>query len=116
MYKIYITLYLVLFFRKEVQFQEEKNRELTDRLNSLTNDFTTLRQQYIFLQNSTEENKNSILHNLAQEKKYRNIAEEECKVKTKVSKSQYSFLHYYYIIYNFRTFNLLSLNSLKTKR
>lgn len=67
-----------------MEFQQEKNRELTEKLYNLSKDWDALQQQYLLIQSTNEENKQTLLNNLVQEKKYRFIAEEECRVKTKV--------------------------------
>lgn len=71
-------------FRKELQFQEEKNLELSIKLTKTTNELSTFQQKLVLIQKEHQSAIQNIQLSLLNEKTIRNTLEEECHTKTKV--------------------------------
>lgn len=70
--------------KKELQFQQDKNRELEEKLNDANIEINLIKQEVLLLQASLNEKSQTFHNQLSNEKKYRIVAEEECKIKMKV--------------------------------
>ncbi|RZC38354.1 golgin-84, partial [Asbolus verrucosus] len=68
--------------RKEIEFQQNKNIQLLDKLKKLTQENSFLQQQIVLTQNASQQSSQSLQENLISEKKFRMIAEEECRIKS----------------------------------
>ncbi|KAF5300381.1 hypothetical protein FQR65_LT01002 [Abscondita terminalis] len=69
--------------KKELKFQEEKNRELVEKLQKTTNDLSAIQQHFIFAQKDNETSKQALQDSLICEKRIRSATEEECRLKAK---------------------------------
>lgn len=73
------------FCRKELEFHQAKNNELTQKNNQLTKDIQSLQMQHFVIQNGLHQSLQNLEQNILNEKKFRITAEEECLQKTKVN-------------------------------
>ncbi|KAJ8985857.1 hypothetical protein NQ317_006229 [Molorchus minor] len=69
--------------KKDLEFCREKNNELTQRNNQLLKDIQSLQMQHQIIQNGLQQSNQNLETHLANEKKFRMIAEEDCSQKNK---------------------------------
>lgn len=69
--------------KKELEFQQEKVKELTEKNAKLLSDMQSLQMQHQVIQQGLSQLNQSLEQNLLNEKRYRSIAEEDCVQKTK---------------------------------
>lgn len=74
----------LVLFRKELEFQEVKNEELSRKNSQLTKEVQSLQMQHQVIQNGLQMTNQSLEQSLANERKFRIIAEEDCLQKNKV--------------------------------
>ncbi|XP_063928347.1 golgin-84 isoform X2 [Zophobas morio] len=76
--------------KKEVEFQQNRNVELSEKNKKLTQEISLLQQQIVLTQNSSQQSTQILHENLMTEKKVRVMAEEDCRLKVQElqSKSQ----------------------------
>ncbi|KAJ8955333.1 hypothetical protein NQ318_003427 [Aromia moschata] len=69
--------------KRELEICQEKSNELTQRNIQLTKDIQSLQMQHQIIQNGLQQSNQNLERSLANEKKYRSIAEEDCSQKNK---------------------------------
>ncbi|XP_017779529.1 PREDICTED: golgin-84 [Nicrophorus vespilloides] len=69
--------------KKELQFQQNRNEEYNEKIESLNRDLSVLQQQYVAVQNSSQQSNDSLHENLKTERKFRANFEEDLQLKTK---------------------------------
>ncbi|KAK4872126.1 hypothetical protein RN001_016250 [Aquatica leii] len=69
--------------KKELKFQEDKNKELVEKLQKTTIDLGAIQQNFMFAQKDNQTAKQVLQDSLLCEKKIRSAAEEECHLKSK---------------------------------
>jgi hypothetical protein len=69
-------------FRKEIEFQQNRNVELSEKVKKCTQEISFLQQQIVLTQTSSQQSTQILQENLMTEKKIRTIAEEECRAKS----------------------------------
>ncbi|XP_044256629.1 golgin-84 [Tribolium madens] len=67
--------------KKEIDFQQNRNVELTEKVKKLTQEVSHLQQQMVLVQNSSQNSTQILQETLAREKKIRLMAEDECRIK-----------------------------------
>lgn len=73
-----------VFFRKELEFQQMKVSELTEKNSKLLSDLHSLQIQHQVIQQGLNQSNQQLEQNLASEKRLRSIAEDDCNQKVKV--------------------------------
>lgn len=73
-----------IFFRKELEFQQMKVSELTEKNSKLLSDLHSLQIQHQVIQQGLNQSNQQLEQNLAGEKRLRSIAEDDCNQKVKV--------------------------------
>jgi myosin heavy subunit len=68
--------------KKEIEFQQNRNVELSEKVKKCTQEISFLQQQIVLTQTSSQQSTQILQENLMTEKKIRTIAEEECRVKS----------------------------------
>ncbi|KAJ8923600.1 hypothetical protein NQ315_010179 [Exocentrus adspersus] len=69
--------------KKELEFHQAKNEELTQKNNQLVKDLQSLQMQHRIIQNGLHQSLQNLEQNILNEKTFRANAEEECSLKTK---------------------------------
>ncbi|XP_008193631.1 golgin-84 isoform X2 [Tribolium castaneum] len=67
--------------KKEIEFQQSRNVELSEKVKKLTHEISHLQQQMVLSQNSSQQSTQLLQENLTREQKIRLMAEDECRVK-----------------------------------
>jgi small-conductance mechanosensitive channel len=68
--------------KKEIEFQQNRNVELSEKVKKFTQEISFLQQQIVLTQTSSQQSTQILQENLMTEKKIRTIAEEECRAKS----------------------------------
>lgn len=66
-------------FRKELEFQQSKNMELTEKIKKLSNEALYFQQQVVSTQKSSQQSLQALEENLVSERKSRQTAEDDCR-------------------------------------
>lgn len=81
---IYYFRLIKIFFRKELEFQQMKVSELTEKNSKLLSDLHSLQLQHQVIQQGLNQSNQQLEQSLASEKRLRSIAEDDCNQKVKV--------------------------------
>lgn len=83
MYDKYFILFYI-YCRRELEYHQEKNKELSDRNHNLNSELNQLQQEIVTIHNLHHKEKQNLQNALALERKHRLLSEEECRSKIKV--------------------------------
>ncbi|XP_057672886.1 golgin-84 isoform X2 [Diorhabda carinulata] len=102
--------------KRELEFQQNKSEELSQRNSQLLKEIQSLQMQHQIIQNGLQSTNQSLEQTLANEKKIRAIAEEDCLQKTNEVYKAYQEINFLQQLLKTKTNEIMSLQeALKTK-